>query len=156
MLTKRFPNDGKFSQKVHGFTLVEAVVSLGLLGIIVMAVLGAITSGMNSLRMARENLRATQILVEKSEALRLYNWDQLNTNFVPTEFITPYDILSNSTNSGVLYYGTISLAPAALGTTYTDAMRTVTIRINWKTGHLNRSRELTTYVCRSGLQNYVY
>jgi hypothetical protein len=135
---------------------VEAVVSLALLGVIVLAVLGAITSGMASLRMARENLRATQILVERSEAIRLYNWDQLNTNFIPSHFIASYDTGSVSTNDGVLYYGTISLSPAAVGTTYADAMKLVTIRINWKTGQLPRSRELITYVCRSGLQNYVY
>lgn len=140
----------------RGLTLLEVVVALAIIGMVVVAVYGAITSGMSSLRMARENLRATQILVEKSEALRLYNWDQLNTNFIPTRFVVPYDVNTTSTNSGVLYYGSIAIRQPNIGTSYTNALRLVTIRVNWQTGKLNRSRELNTYVCRTGLQNYVY
>lgn len=139
-----------------GFTLLEVIVAMAILGMIVLAVYGAITSGMTSLRMARENLRATQILVEKTEVLRLYNWDQLNTNFLPTKFVVNYDVNSASTNSGVLYYGTITLAQPNIGTTYTNDLRLVTVRVNWKTGPIQRTRELSTYVCRTGIQNYVY
>jgi Tfp pilus assembly protein PilV len=137
-------------------TLLEVVVALAILGMMVLAVYGALTSGVTSLRMARENLRATQILVERTEALRLYTWDQLNTNYVPANFIVPYDIQATATNSGVLYYGTVSIGAANLGTTYSTDVRVVTVRLNWKTGRLPRSRELTTYVCRTGIQNYVY
>src|SRR5437899_2915270 len=84
-----------------GFTILELVVALALIGLLVLAVYGAITSGMVTMRMARENLRATQILLEKMEAIRLYNWDQLNTNFVPTQFISNYDVSSASTNGGI-------------------------------------------------------
>src|SRR5829696_8967031 len=81
-----------------GLTLLEVVVAMAIVGLVVLAVYSAITSGMSSLRMARENLRATQILVEKSEALRLYNWDQLNTNFIPSRFVAPYDVNTTATN----------------------------------------------------------
>src|SRR5690349_6325210 len=135
--------------------LLEVVIAMAIVGVIVVAVYGAITSGMTSLRMARENLRATQILVEKSETLRLYTWDQLNTNFLPARFVAPYDVNTTSTN-GVVYIGTITLSRPSIGTSYTNDLRLVTIRVDWKTGRINRSRELSTYVCRSGLQNYVY
>ena len=139
-----------------GFTILEAVFAMAIIGLIVVAVLGALTSGMTSLRMARENLRATQILVEKAEALRLYTWDQLNTNFLPRTFIVPYDVYTGTTNSGVRYFGTIQIAAPAIGTTYTNSLRLVTVRLDWTTGKLKRSRQLSTYVSRSGLQNYVY
>jgi prepilin-type N-terminal cleavage/methylation domain-containing protein len=140
---------------MEGLTLLEVVVAMAIVGLIVLAVYGAITSGMSSLRMARENLRATQILVEKSETLRLYNWDQLNTNFLPGRFVAPYDVNTTSTN-GVVYNGTITLTRPNTGTSYSNDLRLVTIRVQWKTGNLQRSRELVTYVCKSGLQNYVY
>lgn len=140
----------------RGLTLLEVLFALAIVGLIVAAVYSAITSGMSSLRMARENLRATQILVEKTEALRLYNWDQLNTSFLPSKFVAPYDVHTTSTNSGVLYYGTITLTQPDIGTTYTNTLRLVTVRVDWTTGRLKRSRELSTYVCRTGIQNYVY
>lgn len=139
------------------FTLVELMVSMAILGIVVMAIYGAISSGVSSIRMARENLRATQILIEKMEGLRLYTWDQLNTpGFVPTSFVMPYDALSTNLNSGVRYYGTVTISNYPHTTSYAPAMRQVTISLRWQTGSLNRSRELSTYVSESGIQNYIY
>ena len=123
---------------------------------IVLAVYGAITSGMGNMRMARENLRATQILLDKMEAIRLYDWDQVNTNFIAPNFIVNYDVTTASTNSGILYYGSVILAPANTGTSYSDDLKLVTVRLNWKTGRIARSRDLSTYVCRTGIQNYIY
>jgi prepilin-type N-terminal cleavage/methylation domain-containing protein len=142
--------------RTRAFSLVEIVIALMLIGLLVLAVYSAIISGMGTMRMARENLRATQILLEKMEALRLYSWTQLNPGFIPTTFIANYDVNSSSTTSGILYSGEVTIADAATGTTYTDDMKRVTVRVTWKTGAINRSREMTTYVCRSGLQNYVY
>ena len=149
-------NRGMGQHKRCGFSIVELVLAIGLIGLLVVAVYGAIISGMSTMRMARENLRATQILLDKMEGLRLYRWDQLKPGFVPTQFIASYDVNSASTNSGILYYGTVTIAPANTGTSYADDMREVTVRVQWKTGALNRNRVMSTYVCQSGLQNYTY
>jgi len=127
-----------------------------LLALLVVAVYGAISNGVSTMRMARENLRATQILVDKMETIRLYHWDQLKPGFLATNFVVNYDVTSNSTNSGILYYGSISIGPADTGTSYSDDMRLVTLRLDWQTGRLQRSRQLSTYVCRTGIQNYIY
>jgi prepilin-type N-terminal cleavage/methylation domain-containing protein len=140
----------------QAFTVVEVVMAMAILGMLVLAVYGAITSGVGTMRLARENLRATQVMLEKMEALRLYNWDQLNTNFMPTAFVVPYDVNSTSTNKGIHYRGRITIEPADTGASYNDEMRRVTVRLDWTTGYIVRHREMTTYVCRSGLQNYVY
>ena len=128
---------------------------MALIGMIVLAVYGAITSGMGTMRMARENLRATQILLDKMEAMRLYNWDQVNSAFIPPTFIANYDV-NSPTNSGILYYGTVEINGANTGTTYAGDMKQVTVRIRWKTGAIARTREMSTYVCRTGIQNYIY
>src|SRR6266542_2333930 len=138
------------------FTIIELVVAIGLLGLIVLAVYGAITSGMGTVRMARENLRATQILLDKMEAIRLYNWDQVNSDFIRPSFIVNYDVTNPGTNSGILYYGSVTLEPANTATSYSDDLKLVTVRLNWKTGQIARSRELSTYVCRTGIQSYIY
>jgi hypothetical protein len=107
------------------------------------------------MQLARENLRATQIMLEKTETLRLYSWDQVNTtNFIPTEFTAPYD--PNSTNSGITYNGTLQVSSSGLATTYGGNVKKVTVTLNWQTRGLSRTRTFTTYVSRSGLQSYVY
>jgi prepilin-type N-terminal cleavage/methylation domain-containing protein len=140
----------------RAFTILEVVIALVILGMIVLAVYGAITSGMGTLRMAREDLRATQILLDKMETIRLYNWNQLDPSFVPSTFVVNYDVNSTNVSSGVLYSGTVQILPSGAGTTYADDLKRVVVRLNWKTGQISRSRELITYVCRTGLQNYFY
>jgi type II secretory pathway pseudopilin PulG len=137
-------------------TIMEVMAAMFIVALLVLAVYGAITSGITTVRMARENLRATQILIEKMEAIRLYHWEQLNSAFIPSTFVVNYDVNNPSTNSGILYQGKVSIEAASTGTTYSDAMKLVTVRIDWSTGHIPRSRELTTFVTRGGLQNYMY
>jgi prepilin-type N-terminal cleavage/methylation domain-containing protein len=147
---------GRARRTKRAFTILEVVFAMVLLAMLVTAVYGAISSGMTTVRLSRENLRATQILLEKMEALRLYNWDQLNGGYLAPKFVVNYDVTATNNSSGVLYYGTVEIAPAKTGTSYEDEMRLVTVRLDWKTGHIARHRELNTYVCRSGLQNYIY
>ena len=138
------------------FTIMEVMVAMCLLALLITAVYGAISNGVSTMRMARENMRATQILLERMETIRLYHWGQLTPGFVPTNFVVNYDVTSQSTNSGILYYGSVSIAPANAGTSYSDDMKLVTVRLDWKTGRIARTRQLTTYVCRTGIQNYTY
>ena len=140
----------------EGSTILEAMAAMFLVMVLVLAVYGAISSGISTVRMARENLRATQILLDKLEAIRLYHWGQLDPTFIPSTFVANYDVNSTSTNNGVLYHGTITIEPADVGTTYADTMKLVTVRLKWSTGHIQRNREVSTFICRSGLQNYMF
>jgi hypothetical protein len=51
------------------------------------------------MHLARENIRATQILEEKMEVVRLFNWDQVVNlpGYIPTNFIAPF-YANNPTN----------------------------------------------------------
>ena len=106
---------------------------------------------------ARENLRATQVLVEKMEGIRLYDWDQItNASFIPRTFSVPYDPTATNGVGGFTYSGTVSISPTSLTTSYNNDLRLVTIQLTWNSGQLPRQRQLSTYVCRTGLQNYLY
>jgi type II secretory pathway pseudopilin PulG len=146
----------RFRRKLAAFSLTEVTVSMGVIGTSMMALFSGFTSGFFTMQMARENLRATQILLEKTETIRLYSWDQVvNTpGFIPPTFTAAYD--PNSTNSGIVYNGTVRIEAVPLATGYSDEMRMVTIGLNWRTGSIDRNRTFTTYIARNGLQNYVY
>ena len=84
------------------FSLVEVTVGLGIVGTCVAALFSGFTTGFFTMKMSRENLRATQILLQKSEAIRLQSWDQItNPTNIPTTFTALYDP-NVSTNQGVL------------------------------------------------------
>jgi len=148
---------GHKPQQSAGFSLVEVTVGMGVVATSVVALFSGFTSGFFTMEMARENLRATQIMLEKTETLRLYSWDQINTaGFIPTAFSAAYDPNTTNGNGGAVYHGTLSITPCPLPTSYSNDMKQVTVSLNWRTGSLDRSRTFTTYIARNGLQNYVY
>jgi len=103
--------------------------------------------------MARDNLRATEIMTEKLERIRLYRWSQVNQpGLIATNFSVAYD--SFSTNP--IYSGTIAIAPASFSSNYTNQMRLVTVELTWTTGNVQRSRRMSTYVTFNGLHTYVF
>ena len=140
------------------FTLTEAVVSAGLAGIMFISLLGGFSSGFALIRGNRENSRATQILLEKMEMLRLYNWDQItgtDTNtFVPTNFTARF--YPESGNNGFLCTGTVAMATAPIAETYASDLKSVKISLTWTSGNMAHARSMTTYVSKYGLQNYIY
>jgi type II secretory pathway pseudopilin PulG len=138
-----------------GFSMVEVAVSMGIMGTVVGAVLSGFSSGMFTMQMARENLRATQIMLERMETIRLYSWDQINTpGFISTNFTAKYD--PQSVNSGLTYTGSLAIANAPVSSTYSNDMKQFTVTVNWTTGKLQRTRQFTTYISRYGLQDYIY
>jgi len=146
----------KLSRKLAGFSLIEASVGMAVIGIVVGAMMSGMTTGTVIMRMARENLRATQILLEKVETIRLYSWDQINTpGFIPPTFTENYD--PSSTNSqGLTYNGTMQIAPAPIASSYSNDLKMVTVHLSWLTGTIQRDREFTSYISRNGLQDYIY
>lgn len=137
-----------------GFSLVESLVGMGLIGVVMVALYSAISTGLFNMRMARENLRATQILLQKTETIRLCNWTQISSNgYVPASFVVAYD--PQSTNSGITYTGAVSIVNAVSGVPYSNDLKQVTITLNWVSGKLARQRAMSTYVARYGIQSFI-
>jgi type II secretory pathway pseudopilin PulG len=138
-------------------TLIETVIATGILVIMAAAILGSINYGLFVMRLARENQRATQILLERTEAVRLYSWDQVTNGVIPTSFTAPYDPQSSNA-PGIIYTGTMAVAPVENFTpSYAANMRQFTITLDWTTAdQIPHSRSLTTLIAKDGIQNYVY
>src|SRR5438093_11149071 len=99
------------SRRSRAFTLAETLVAMAVAGIMIIALYGGMATSTFSIRMARENLRATQIIMEKMEVIRLLTWEQLtSSNILPATFTVPYYAGdTNATNSGLVYNGKIRL-----------------------------------------------
>src|SRR5260221_14116748 len=90
IIDRRWTSRAQFGS--HGFTLVEMLVGMITIGVCVVALYGSLTSGFTTVRFARENMRATQLLTGKLEAIRLYDWDELTNNgYLPKSFRVPID-----------------------------------------------------------------
>jgi len=147
-----------------GFSVIEAVIGMMVFGITAVALYGGLVSGFTTVRLARENQRATQIILDTMEMVRLYSWDQLNeVGFVPTTFSVvdsgpaKTDSKGNKvTPSGVTYNGKITLSNAGLATNYDSKLKMVTVQLVWTSGGMQRSRSLSTLVANDGLYSYIY
>ncbi len=142
----------------NAFSIVEALVGSAVLGITFVAFYAGISSGFYMTESGRENLRATQLMVEKFEAVRLYTWDQVtNQGFIPSTFLGNYDFSTTNTNSGsIVYVGTMSVSNVPGTVSYSNDLRLITVSISWTQGNIPKSRTMTTLVTRRGLQQYVY
>lgn len=141
------------------FTLVEVLIATCIVGITFVSLYTGISAGFGVVSVARESLRATQIMLEKSETLRLYNWSQLNTTgFIPTNFTAPYypPIGTNTNTGGLTYYGNIAITKPPITESYSNDLRQVVITVTWTNGQVRRVRSMQTFVSRYGLQNYIY
>lgn len=133
------------------------MVAVGVLGIMLVSLYAGFTSGFAVLRVARENLRATQILEEKMEVIRLIKWDDVAPGFIPTTFTARFDANGPTNASGTFAYeGTVLVTNAPVSGSYADKLRMIQIDLTWQSGNVTRKRQMTTYVSKYGLQNYIY
>jgi len=154
VLAGRLENPSR-ERRQAGFTLAEIMVAVFLVGLSVAAFYGAFVSGLGILRVTRENLRATQILEERMEVIRLIRWDDVSPGFIPPTFTASYDG-NNASAGGFAYQGTVTITNAPLTEKYAGDLRMIQVDLTWKSGNVLRTRQMTTFVSKYGLQNHIY
>lgn len=135
------------------FTLIEVLVSVVIVGVLIIALYSALASAIPMVRSCQENERVTQILSEKLDTIRLYNWNQVRSKFVPTNFVVGIDPLL--TNSTPYYTGTISIVTAPISEVYQSNLLQVTVKVDWVSGSRPQTQSMVTYVAKYGLQTYI-
>lgn len=158
--------------RTRAFTLVEVLVSMCVVGVLFVSLYAGITAGFGVMSQTREQMRATQVMIDKMETLRLYSWSQISTfgtstSYIPSTFYeafypttTNYSESTVTTNSsglglGFVYYGTVSITNAGFTENYSNNVKLVTITLRWTNGS-PRSQSMSTYVAEYGIQNYIY
>lgn len=146
--------------KDHGFTLIEVMVSVGVIGVLLVSLYAGLTFGFTQIQVGREEERATQILSEKMEVVRLLSWDQVVNlpGYVPTNFTASYSVTNptNAPSGSLIYTGTVQVTKPPISENYSNDVRQMQISLNWQSRGTTHQRKMTTYVSRYGLQNYVY
>jgi prepilin-type N-terminal cleavage/methylation domain-containing protein len=160
------PSSGRGSGRQAGFTLVEVMAATAILGFVGASIFWGLASGTEVIKATREDLRATQILLQKMEAMRLFTWSQINdpTNYLTSNFTEDYDPLGATNNNGGAKYRCFVTAstPAAgaLPEAYRTNMCTLTATLYWTNYYGARTvlhrREMQTRVARNGMQNYLW
>jgi hypothetical protein len=151
------------------FSLIEVAVATAVVLVAFAGVFGVMALGFSISEVSRENLRATQIMTDKMEGVRLYSWTQLtNSSFLIPAFTnwfyeTNNVGLSTASGYGVLYTGLVSVASVPFSNSYSSSMVQVSVTVGWNSsgsgwepGTLAHSRSMTTYVSEQGMQNYIY
>ena len=135
------------------FTLMEVLFSVVIVGVLIIALYSAMASAIPMVRACQENERVTQILSEKLDTIRLYNWIQITNRFVPTNFLVGIEpLLPNSTP---YYTGTISIVEAPIPEGYRSNLLQVTVKVDWVSGSRPQSQSMVTYVAKYGIQTYI-
>ena len=148
----RWPGSAPAARE-QGFSIIEAMVGFLVLGIVIAALCSGFSFGFNAIKLSQEDVRADQILVQKLDTLRIYDWSKITNNFIPTNF-TAYYSTSNAIH-GVTYTGTVSVARfAATGESYSNTLRQVTATVSWFSEGQPHSRTMTTLVSQKGLLTY--
>lgn len=148
-------------RRTHAFTLAEVLVAVAIMSVSFVSLYLGISFAFSVTSLERENLRATQVMLQRMEGIRLFTWDQLtNTAMNPTYFEERYFPGSGTIPpSGLYFTGRVEIANvdfASPAPSYSANMKKITVRVEWASGKVPRSRSTFTYVAKEGMQNYVY
>src|SRR5258708_2683836 len=104
---------GKSRNPRSAFTFVEVLVSAAIMLTLFTSLFAGLTMGLSVTQLTRENLRATQIMLDKLEGVRLYRWDQLTNpavlkgSFVNYFFETNHYETVAAQGNGTMYTGVV-------------------------------------------------
>ena len=141
------------------FTLPEVMMAVALCALSLIMVFEGLGFCYKTMDGIRKNQRATQILLQTFELVRLYNWEQINTTgYMPgTIYANETNVWATaSTDQKAFYSGTVTTAAAPFNASYSGDLILVTVHLNWTNGTIAHNRLMNTLVARQGIQNYDY
>ncbi len=137
----------------------ETIVATLIAGLALPAFYACVAAGFSLVKVTRENLRATQIVLQRMEAIRLSPYQALkNPASYPTNVVEYYNQAGQTNGTGGVAY-TVNYnwapAPLSLPPSYRTNLLLVTVAASWNSGNVQHSRSMQTYVARYGVQRYV-
>jgi type II secretory pathway pseudopilin PulG len=146
----------KFARGLAGFSFIEAIIAVAAFALLSLGLFAGLSTCFQTTQVTRENLRATQIIQQSMEVVRLCNWNQTNpsSNFIPTSLSVPYDTASTN---GLTYQVSVTITnPPSMTDVYTNDLRMITVQVTWTSANVQHARSMSTFVSQFGIQNYVW
>jgi Tfp pilus assembly protein PilV len=146
-------------RRVMAFTMLEVMLAVLVVSVTFAGFYLCLSQGFASTEMNREDLRATQLLQQQMETIRLYTWSQINSNgFIPATFTAPFNAVGIQGSNAPVYTGYITITNAPMTESYATNHVLVTVLLKWNSGNGNQphSRQMSTIVSQYGLHNYFY
>ena len=143
-------------RRASAFTLVETAVATLLAAVMLPAIYASTAAGFALVQVTRENMRATQIILQRMEGIRLSSYKLIQD---PTSYptnSTDYFCTNGKTN-GAAYNISYNWqpGPVSLPPSYRSNVVLVTVNASWTSGKVQRNRSMQSYVARYGIQRYV-
>src|SRR5881394_4069160 len=96
------PGNREGAAPQSAYTLPEVMMGVMIMSIMFVTLYTGFTQSFGVVQTSRENLRATQILQQYSELIRLYTWDQLtNSSTIPATIYWTFYPLGGTGAQGV-------------------------------------------------------
>ena len=152
------PENLSSNSRQSAYTLAEVMVGIAIMSVMFLTLYLGFTQGFGVVQSSRENLRATQILQQQSEIIRLYTWEQIDpaSGWIPPTTAWTFYPRAGIGNQGITYTGTVSVTNAPMTESYAADNKLVTFALTWKSGNIQRQRQISTLVSKYGLHNYIY
>jgi hypothetical protein len=152
------------TQKQHcrAAVLVEAMIGVAISALVIAAAYLGMASGFQVMQLTRDNMRATQIMLEHIESLRGNKWTRIESS-PPADFTEYYTPADTNAGSGTLFSGTVTVTNATLSPmpspapAYFADLKSITITVRWTNRLASHGinhpqmRTMTTFVTRYGL-----
>lgn len=149
-----------------GYTRSEVLAATAILGFVGALLYGLFSPGLGVLQSAGQNLRATQILMQKAETLRLFTGRQVvdPKDFHQPLFVEPHDPQDGASPCGGLQYtayvSAAILVPGERPVAFPAHMRPATVTLRWTSYEGSKpvvhTRELQTRLARNGMPKYIW
>ena len=162
-------NGSNKQRSLLAFTLLEVMVSVVVIIVTMVTVFATMGMSFSMTEASRENLRATQIMLDKMEGLRLYSWTQLtNSTFLKPAFTNWFYETNNigefnAGGNGVAYTGLVAVVSVPFTNAYSSVMVEVDVTVGWTSSgagwsyaNNNHIRKMNTFVTQAGMQNYIF
>jgi Tfp pilus assembly protein PilV len=132
----------------RGYTLIEALVASVILAMTLVSLLALSSQCFHYLTDIRRSARATQVLQQKMEDIRLLSWSSLGT--MSTTFVDSNAVMNTR------YNGTVFTSAYDTYNGSTTVMK-VTLQVTWRNRvGVTQTNRLSSLIANGGLNRYIY